>query len=305
MKSALPEFLDEQLSLLSAPDVVTADLAVPLGLEAFRAHAPDQFIDVGISEQVMVAVAAGLASLGRPVIATTFAVFMMRAFEIIRNLVVLDRRHVVLLGAHAGIATGPNGPTHHAVEDIGLFLLLPNLRIFLPASTGEAKLALASALSCQEPCYVRVSKWVPEYPFSGTTHSAPEGGFRTYLPPMGRATDCEICIYGHGASWPIVRNSVDLLADQGIRALGVQIFEIQDFNLPRVPSGSVNVLAEDASKRGGIRSLLVESTGDIDLIHVGAKWPAGSDDGERLYRQSGLVPAHICKVALAELGRSG
>lgn len=293
MKSTLHNFLEQAGLNDNAPFVVTPDLVGPLGLDLFREQSPGRLLDVGICEQAMIGVAAGLASLGQPVIAATFATFMLRAFEIIRNLIVLDQRSVVLVGAHAGLATGPNGATHQAVEDIGAFRLFPSMRILLPSSTEEGVSALGDALYSGKPSYVRLSRWVPEYPFGGITLAQPERGIRVYAPVGSTVENCDVYIYAHGATWPIARNAVDLAAAEGIKAAGVQIYDVTESNYHDFPSGVVTVLVEDATETGGLKSFVVEKTRNLQILHIGARWPIGSDDGDRLYERSGLFPRAV------------
>jgi len=205
---ALSQLSDDEL-----PFVVTADLLHPLGLQTFAAKHERLFFNVGVAEQAMVGIASGLAASGRPAIAATFATFLLRACEQIRNLLVIDNRHVVLVGSHAGIVTGPNGVTHQSLEDIGVLNSL-GVSIWSPCSVDEASAAIKCALGEPGPHYVRLTRWAP--PLSvNLPCSTPAAAFDV--------DDPHVTIVSHGIMTPIASVAASLLAPQGhkVRVLHV------------------------------------------------------------------------------------
>ncbi|MDO5561900.1 MAG: transketolase family protein, partial [bacterium] len=113
--------------------VLSADLSSSLRLDDFKAAYPHQYLELGVSEQNMAGVAAGLAMLGKTVVITSFAVFNPgRNWEQIRVSICEQNLNVKIVGSHAGLATGPDGGTHQALEDIALMSVLPNMKVLAP-----------------------------------------------------------------------------------------------------------------------------------------------------------------------------
>lgn len=116
----------------------------------------DSFVDVGIAEQTMIGMAAGLASRGRIVIVHALAAFLtLRAFEFIRDDVAIPNLPVIMVGMVPGILSDGNGPTHQAIDDVGLMRGLPNVGVFAPADEDEFVEGMAELLDNPRPCYVR------------------------------------------------------------------------------------------------------------------------------------------------------
>ena len=139
--------------------VLEADLSKATKSEMFAKAHKDRFINVGIAEQNMVGMAAGLASTGKIPFATTFAVFAAgRAFEIIRNSVCYPNANVKIAATHAGITVGPDGGTHQAIEDIALMCSLPNMVVLSPADDIEACKCIRAAAEIKSPVYIRLGR---------------------------------------------------------------------------------------------------------------------------------------------------
>lgn len=139
--------------------VLDADLSKATKSEMFAKVHKDRFINVGIAEQNMVGMAAGLASTGKIPFATTFAVFAAgRAFEIIRNSVCYPNANVKIAATHAGITVGPDGGSHQAIEDIALMCSLPNMVVLSPADDIEACKCVRAAAEIKSPVYIRLGR---------------------------------------------------------------------------------------------------------------------------------------------------
>ncbi len=121
-----------------------------------------RFIDVGIAEQTMIGMAAGLALRGRIPIVHALASFLtMRAFEFIRTDIGIQHLPVKLVGSVAGFLSEANGPTHQAIEDIGLMSLIPGMNIFCPSDEEDMLLGLPEVLSSKSPFYIRYNNIKP------------------------------------------------------------------------------------------------------------------------------------------------
>lgn len=138
--------------------VLTADMAVASCLERIKLQFPDRYTDVGIAEQNMIGVAAGLASEGFHPIAICQACFIsMRAFEMNRQLLGYMKSNVVLVGLHAGFFLQFMGYSHYAVEDFAIMKTIPNMVVLSPADSGEAVSCMQTALNHNGPVYIRLT----------------------------------------------------------------------------------------------------------------------------------------------------
>lgn len=128
-------------------------------LERFAERFPERFVNVGVAEQNMIGVAAGLALTGKVAFVYSIANFpVMRCLEQIRNDVCYHNLNVKIVAVGAGLAYGAQGYTHHAVEDLGVMRLLPNMSVFSPADPIETVLVTKAAATHQGPCYLRLGK---------------------------------------------------------------------------------------------------------------------------------------------------
>lgn len=141
-------------------DVVAldADLAESTRSQWFGDEFPDRFFQMGISEQDMIATAAGLASCGKIAFASTFAIFTERAFEQFRNAVARPNLNVKLVGSHGGIMTGEDGSSAHAIVDVAIYRSLPNVRVFVPADVVQAEKAVHALAESDGPAYMKLTR---------------------------------------------------------------------------------------------------------------------------------------------------
>jgi len=144
---------DEQVVALCA------DLTESTKAKAFAEKFPQRFIEVGVAEQNLVTVAAGMALLGKIPFASSFATFSPgRNWEQIRTTVCYNDVQVKIIGSHAGLSVGPDGATHQALEDIAIMRSLPNMIVISPADAIEAKKATLAMAKLPKPCYLRLSR---------------------------------------------------------------------------------------------------------------------------------------------------
>jgi len=138
--------------------VITADLAHLSGLDRVKQNYPDRLINVGIAEQNMIGVAAGLAFEGNLVFATTYATFIsMRSYEQIRHHLGYQKANVKIIGSASGLAMGMSGNTHYSYEDIAIMRAIPNMTVISPADASEAYQAVYAADEQEGPMYIRLS----------------------------------------------------------------------------------------------------------------------------------------------------
>ena len=163
IKKATRESYGEALVELADqyPDMVVldADLAAATKTGLFKKPYPDRFFDCGIAEANMMGIAAGIASTGRKVFASTFAMFAAgRAFEIVRNSIGYPHLNVKIGATHAGISVGEDGATHQCCEDIALMRTIPGMTVINPSDDVEAKAAVRAALDHDGPVYLRFGR---------------------------------------------------------------------------------------------------------------------------------------------------
>ncbi len=144
---------------LKNPQVValTADLTESTKASAFKDKFPNRFFNVGVAEQNLIGVAAGMALCGKIPFASSFAVFSPgRSWEQIRLSVCYQQANVKIVGTHAGVTTGPDGATHQALEDIALTRCLPHLTVISPCDYHQAIKATLASAEHQGPVYLRL-----------------------------------------------------------------------------------------------------------------------------------------------------
>ena len=152
--------------------VLCADLAESTRAEWFQKEFPTRFIEVGVAEQNLAALAAGFAAAGKvPFIASYAAFSPGRNYEQLRTTAALNQQPVKIAGMHAGVSVGPDGATHQMLEDIGLMRMLPNMTVIVPSDAEEARKAVVAAAKTPLPVYIRFGRsgvpvyTTPETPF--------------------------------------------------------------------------------------------------------------------------------------------
>lgn len=139
--------------------VLSGDLTESMRVHWFREKFPKRFIEVGVAEQNMMGIAAGLALAGKIPFASSFAVFSPgRNWDQLRVSVCYNEANVKIAGGHAGITTGEDGATHQALEDIAITRVLPNLRVIVPCDFEETKKATKKSVAIKGPVYIRMGR---------------------------------------------------------------------------------------------------------------------------------------------------
>lgn len=139
--------------------VLCADLTESTRSQKFAEKYPDRFFEIGVAEQNMAAMAAGLGVSGKIPFVSSYATFSPgRNWEQIRTTICYNDSNVKIAGHHAGIMTGPDGATHEATEDIAIMRALPNMRVFVPCDAIQAKNATVAAAKLWGPTYIRFAR---------------------------------------------------------------------------------------------------------------------------------------------------
>lgn len=139
--------------------VLDADLSGSTRTSLFAKEFPDRFFNFGVAEQNMMATAAGLASCGKVVFASTFAMFASgRAWDQVRNSICYSDLDVKIVATHAGITVGPDGASHQALEDIAILRAIPNIKIIVPCDGPQTREAVITAFETKGPFYIRLGR---------------------------------------------------------------------------------------------------------------------------------------------------
>ena len=258
--------LDEDVWLLNA------DLGYSV-LEPFAASFPDRYVNVGVAEQNMIGVAAGLAMTGRKVFVYSIGNFpTQRCLEQIRVDVCYHNAHVVVTAVGGGFSYGQQGYTHHAIEDLSVMRSLPGMRVAAPADAHETTALVRSFVDVAGPAYLRLGRaGEPSY------HHAPFSG--PIVGPIIVRDGEDAVILATGAILGEALRAADILAESAVSARVVSVPVLKPFsdNALRAVVGTVDVVAtvEEHSLIGGLRDtvahLLLGQGREIKLVAFGVR----------------------------------
>ena len=272
-----------------------------MALEPLRDAAKDRFINAGIAEQNMVSVAAGLACAGlKPWVYSIAPFLYARAFEQIRNDVCMHNLPVFLVGNGGGYAYGVMGPTHHAIEDYGVLLTLPNLTVYVPAFAADVSDVVARLMTAAGPAYLRLGRDETPKDFAVPPYAA----WRRLLPGRGAT----VVIVGPLAGDILAaartlpeshRPTLWVLSELPLRPLMIPAELIGDFR----QSGHLIFVEEHVAQGGAgaslVQALVAARTTPSRFTHRAALGYPTGHYGSQLYhrRDSGLDPFSIIKLA--------
>ena len=280
--------------------VLDADLAAATKTGTFKKKFPERFFDCGIAEGNMMCVAAGLAAAGKPVFASSFAMFAAgRAFEQIRNSIGYPRLNVKIGATHAGITVGEDGATHQCLEDIALMRTIPGMVIVNPADAVEARAAVKAALEYNGPMYLRFGRLaVPVF-----------NDADNYTFELGKGIclkdGSDVTIIASGVTVDMSLKAAELLADKGISARVINIHTIKpidrDIILKAAAETGAIVTAEEHNIIGGLGSAVAEVVCEgnpVPVVRVGINDQYGhSGKVPPLLQMYGLTPENIAEKA--------
>ena len=280
--------------------VMDADLSKSTKTDTFKKEFPDRFINCGIAEANMVSTAAGLASCGKTVFVSTFAMFAAgRAFEQIRNSVCYPNLNVKIGATHAGISVGEDGATHQPIEDIALMRSIPNMVVISPADAVESIAAVEAAIKHNGPVYLRFGRL-------GVPTINDEA---TYKFEIGKGVQLkdgsDVTIIANGLMVPDALTAAQMLAEEGINARVINIHTIkpidEDIIVKAAKETGAIVTAEEHNIIGGLGSAVAEVLCEkcpTPLVRVGVNDKFGkSGKPAQLLKEYGLTPENIAAKA--------
>ncbi|MBI3572285.1 transketolase family protein [Candidatus Kaiserbacteria bacterium] len=283
--------------------VLCADLKESTRAEKFEQAFPDRFIEMGVAEQNMTTVAAGMALAGKVPFTTSYAAFSPgRTYEQIRTTIALNRVGVKICGMHAGVSVGLDGATHQMLEDIGMMRMLPGMMVIAPADSEEARKAVLAAAKTDGPVYLRFSR-------------APTPVFTTPETPfiIGKAltlwesTDPKVAIFTTGSLAYNALLAARALGAGGTGTIVVSVPTIKPLDeaviLSAVQRAGRVVTVEEHQIVGGFGSAIAELLGKrhpAPMQILGIKDRFGqSGTPEELLTEYGLDALHIIAAARA------
>ncbi len=285
--------------------VLDADLSKSTKTETFKKKYPERFINVGIAEGNMMSTAAGIATTGKVVFASSFAMFAAgRAFEQVRNSIAYPNLNVKIGATHAGVSVGEDGASHQAVEDISLMRTVPNMVVINPADAYEARGAVEAAIKHEGPVYLRFGRLAVPYVY--------DSGYQFELGKGVQLKDGgDVTIIATGLMVQEAVKAAQTLADEGISARVVNIHTIKpidkDIIIKAAKETGAIVTAEEHSIIGGLGSAVAEVLSEnypAKMVRVGINDVFGkSGKPQCLLEEYGLTACNIAKQTKKLLGK--
>ncbi len=252
--------------------VMDADLSKSTKTDTFKKKFPERFINTGIAEGNMMATAAGIASTGRVVFASSFAMFAAgRAFEQVRNSIAYPKLNVKIGATHAGISVGEDGASHQCLEDIGIMRTIPNMVIINPADHVEAMAAVEAAILHDGPVYLRFGR-LPVPQIFGDDYKFELGKGVTI------AEGSDATIVATGLMVPYAIEARELLLKEGIDAGVINIHTIKPIDTELLTAAAQKtgaiVTAEEHNIIGGLGGAVAEALSEtcpVPVMRVGTR----------------------------------
>jgi len=285
--------------------VLDADLSSSTRTNLFAQKFPDRFFNLGVAEQNMMATAAGLASCGKTVFVSTFAVFAAgRAWDQVRVSISYNNFNVKIVATHAGITVGPDGATHQALEDIALMRVLANMNIIVPADAPQTEDAVLAAANIAGPFYIRLGR-------SKVPTLENKGEFKFGQAQLLTQGD-DVAIVACGLMVAQALEAVKSLAAKGIKARLINMHTIRPLDnaiiLQAAKETGLIVVCEEHNTIGGLASSVDEVVAEnfpVKVIHVGVRNRFGqSGEPEELIKEYNLSSLDIEKAVLANLSQN-
>lgn len=286
--------------------VFEADIGYSTYTYLFGQKYPERYFNMGIAESNMVAAAAGMAADGRPVVISSYGVFLtMRAVEAVRTYICYPNLNVKILSSHGGLTAAIDGVTHQATEDIAIISTFPNMKVLCPADTVAAKKLFDVAMETPGPVFTRLMRdplydiYPPETEFHmGGSHILREG------------EDVTIVTYGDLVFQAL--EAAEMLAAQGVSAEVIDMYSLKPIDkgtlLPSVQKTGAVVVAENHQKKNGlgyaVPHYLMKIDEAVPFVHIGIDDTfAESGEYDKVIAKYGLSASSIAEGALEAIGR--
>ncbi len=288
--------------------VLSADLSESTQAHHFQKKFPERFIQVGVAEQNLATVSAGMANYGKIPFFTSYAAFSPgRNWEQIRTTIALNNVHAVVCGMHAGVSVGPDGATHQALEDIALMRVIPNMTVLYPCDSEEGRKATIAAARYGKPVYMRFAR--EKTPIMTTADTPFEIGKANVLWRSTMPADVAIIATG-----PLVYSALVAARDMeksGIRSVVIHVHTIKpldaDTILGEAKKAGAVVTVEEHQTTGGLGGAVAELLArhvPLPMEMNGVQDMFGqSGEPNQLITHYGMDPVHIMEAVQKVVAR--
>jgi transketolase len=284
------------------PDIVVldADLSGSTRTGLFAREFPGRFFNFGVAEQNMMAAAAGLASCGKTVFVSTFAIFASgRAWDQVRNSICYNNFNVKIVASHAGLTVGPDGASHQALEDIALMRAIVNMNIIVPCDGPQTREAVLTAAGRKGPFYIRLGR--PKVP------TIENKGRFEFAKAQVLTEGSDVAIIACGLMVQEALTAAKSLLDKGIKARVINMHTVKPLDREIVVEAAKKtkgiVVCEEHIITGGLVSAIDEVVAEscpTRVMRIGIKNRFGqSGEPAQLMQEYNLTSADIEKAALS------
>lgn len=272
-----------------------ADLTASTKMDEFAKAYPERFVEIGVAEQNLVTVGAGMALAGKVPFVSSYAAFSPgRNWEQIRTTICLNDTNVKVVGSHAGVSVGPDGATHQMLEDIALMRVLPNMTVVVPADALEAERATLALATHRGPAYIRLAR---EKSPIVTTDKTPFSLAKAQVLRLGK----DVTIVACGTMVYQALMAAEKLSHKGIEAEVINAAVVKPLDTITITAsarktGAV-VTAEEGQIAGGLAGAVAETLADhhpVPMVRIGMRDQFGeSGQPDELLEHFGLTAPHI------------
>ena len=280
--------------------VIDGDLKNSTYAEKFEAAYPDRFVEVGIAENNMLGIAAGLALSGRIPWAGSFAAFVAGRLEVIRVSIGYNEANVRIVGTHVGVGIGDDGATQMSLEDVAAMRALPNMAIIQPCDAAETHAAVDYLMTHDGPAFLRLTRQKLD--------AVHDDGYRFQFGKAETLRDGnDVALIATGALVQESLKAAELLEGEGIAARVLNVHTIAPLDRDAIVAAARDtghvLTAEDHNVNGGLGSavaeVLAESGVEAKLARVAVNWYGESGTAAELYEKFGLSAPKVADAARA------
>ena len=287
-----------------------ADLTESTRVILFKNKFPDRFVQIGVAEQNMASVAAGMALMGKVPFITSYAMFSPgRNWEQIRTTICYNEANVKIAGSHAGVSVGPDGATHQAIEDIAIMRPIANMTVLVPCDMYEAEKATLAAATMQGVVYIRLAREKTPVFTTPNTPFAIGKAIVLWNEPEGTKPDVSLIACGS-----LVHNA--LLAASQLESEGMKVRLVNNVSVKPMDEMTIIAAAKDAGAvvtveehqvAGGMGSAVAEVLAKncpVPIEFIGVQNSFGqSGEPNELIEYFGMGVSHIVAAAKKAMGR--
>jgi transketolase len=265
----------------------------------FKERYPERFFNVGIAESNLIGIAAGLAASGKVPVVSSFSTFLLaNAFDQIRMGIAFPNQNVKLVGTHAGVSIGEDGPSQMAIEDVALACAFPGFTVVVPADAPSTKAATGAILAREGPTFMRCGR--PKVPLVYDEHAAFDIGRANVV----RSGD-DVTIVANGIMVAMALDAAEGLAQEGVSARVVDMHTVKPIDTDVLESAAAEtrgiVVAEEHIAYGGLGATVAMALAErrptrMAFVDLGDTY-ATSGTPDELLAQFGLTPNAILDAA--------